>query len=75
MARTLQERYDFLVSRLEVTDPDYWEGDAFLRMKPFLFGFSTDNPGDLQDITKVIDFAIDSAEWDAEWKAKTDEVK
>ena len=69
--RTLEERYNFLVSRLKVEDPDYWEGDAMLTMKSFCFGFSTDNPDDLKDIEKVIDFAIDSAEWDAKYNVNT----
>lgn len=67
--RSLEERYNFLVSRLNVEDLDYWEGDAILTMKPFCFGFSTDNPDHLKDIDHVIDLAIDSAEADAQYKA------
>lgn len=67
--RSLEERYKFLVSRLKVEDVDYWEGDAMLTMKSFCFGFSLDNPDELNDMDKVIDLAIDSAEWDAQYKA------
>lgn len=72
--RSLEERYKFLVSRLKVEDPDYWEGDAMLTMKSFYFGFSTDNPNDLKDINTVIDLAIDSAEWDAQNKVNSTEI-
>lgn len=70
--RSMEERYKFLVSRLKVEDVDYWEGDAMLTMESFCFGFSTDNSAALADMDKVIDLAIDSAEWDAQYK--TDRV-
>lgn len=67
--RTIEERYNFLIQRLKVTNPDYWEGDALLEMKPFCFGFDIDTPEEmvevLQDVEKAIDLAIDTAEWDA----------
>lgn len=67
--RSLEERYNFLVSRLKVEDPDYWEGDAILIMKSFCFCFSTDNPRDLENMDMVIDYAIDTAESDAQYAA------
>lgn len=63
--RSLEERYNFLVSRLRVEDPDYWEGDAILTMKSFCFGFYLDNPDEVKDMNNVIDLAIESVEWDA----------
>lgn len=66
--RTLQERYDFLVKRLKVSDVDYWEGDAMLDMNSFCFGFNPELDAEkLNDIGAVIDMAIETAEWDAKY--------
>jgi hypothetical protein len=65
--RTLQERYDFLVKRLKVSDIDYWEYDALLKMKPFCFCFDPRTLDSLSNIDDVIDLAIETEEWDAKY--------
>lgn len=66
--RTLEERYNFLVGRLRVTDVDHWEGDALLEMSTFCFGFNPEREADqLMDMDAVIELAMDTAESDAEY--------
>ncbi len=35
------ELFDWLVSKMVVTDPDYWEQDAFMEFPKFYFGFGS----------------------------------
>lgn len=52
---TVQEKYDFLLGLLEMTDVDLWEMDALLKLKrPLYFQFSyPPGPGTIDECVQA----------------------
>lgn len=53
---TVQEKYDYLLSKLKVTDVDLWEHNALIRMDALFFQFGSSGPGD--SIDKCVEAAM-----------------
>ena len=53
---TVQEKYDYLLSKLKVTDVDLWEHDALIRMDALFFQFGSSGPDD--SIDKCVEAAM-----------------
>ena len=67
--RTIEERYNFLLKYLQVSDIDVWEGDAILRMKPLFIQFSEHETTIGTDMELAIDRAMDVVDWDIAYES------
>lgn len=48
MKPTIKEKYNWLLSQLKVTDVDFWEGDALIRLqRPLYFQFAIAQSGEV----------------------------
>jgi hypothetical protein len=57
MTRTIEEKYKFLLSILEVSDLDFWENDGMIVLpKPIYFQFPSDGRTDVS-----VDEAVEHA--------------
>ena len=57
---TLKQKYEYLLSKMKITDVDLWEQDASVRMEPLYFQFDSGSAPDTWKIDKAVQAAMNT---------------